>query len=95
MEFKKCFICGKIIKWKSNHFNRTHLNSLSQYAKALKGGLNQMDKPIRMEKRLTRTGNSDAVILPKFWVRDNCERVVLEIEDHRIIITPIREKKGI
>ena len=52
-----------------------------------------MDKPIRMRKRLVWSGHSRAVILPAFFLGDNCDEVYLEISDHHAVIRPIRKKR--
>lgn len=50
-----------------------------------------MEKPIRMEKRVVSIGNSKGVILPMFFIGDNCEKVILEIYKNHAVVLPVRK----
>ena len=55
-----------------------------------------MDKPYRERKRIQKSGHSDCVIIPAYWIAEQARRlklqklefVNLKISDGKIVITP-------
>ena len=65
----------------------------------MKGGIRVMDKPYRTRKQIQKSGHSDCVIIPAYWIAEQARRlklqklqaVILEISDAKIVITPSKE----
>ena len=48
---------------------------------------------MRQEKKLVKSGNSKAVILPMFFLGDDTEKVVMEIYKNHAVIIPVRKAR--
>lgn len=57
-----------------------------------------MEKPYRDRKRFVKIGNSNYVVIPNFWIKEQERRlkikllkgVVMEISDGKIELTPLK-----
>ena len=58
-----------------------------------------MEKPYRARKKIQKSGHSDCIIIPAYWIAEQERRrkgkkltaVLLEISDEKIVITPSKD----
>ena len=57
-----------------------------------------MNEPLRIRKRLVKTGNSHYISIPAFWIAEQERKlkikkmtaIIMEITDGKIVLTPLK-----